>query len=66
MKSALYGAIKSEAQRRDRVYKTFAEADHPDALKLFELHNGVVNDLVRDYKAAGGRRPVSQFVREVP
>ena len=66
MKSALYGAIKAEAQRRDRVYKAFAESGHPDARKVFDLHNNIVKDLVRDYQAAGGCRPVSRFVREAP
>lgn len=66
MKSTLYRAIKSAAQDRDRVYRAFVEADHPDARRLFDLHNGVVNDLVRDYRAEGGRRPVDQFVREAP
>lgn len=66
MKSELYAAIKSEAQTRDRVYRAFVEANHPDARRLFDLHNGVVNDLVRDYRAEGGRRPVTRFVREAP
>lgn len=64
MKRSLYSAAKAEAARRDRVYKAFSAAGHPDAQALYSLHNKVVEDLVRDYKAAGGKRPVDQFLGE--
>ena len=66
MKSTIYKAIKNEAARRDNAFKAFSEADHPDARGVFDLHNAAVKDLVAEYKAAGGCRPVDQFVKEAP
>lgn len=65
MKSSLYRAAKNAAARRDRVYKAFSDAGHPDADALYNFNNKVVEDLVRDYKAAGGKRPVEQLLGEV-
>ena len=62
--NALYRAAKSEAKHRDEVYSRFLSGSHPDAERIFNFHNGVVRDLVRDYAAHGGdNRAVSVSVR---
>ena len=61
-KTTLYGAIKREAAARDAIPALLA--NHSDMERDYNLHNHAVNDLIRDYKAAGGRRDVSAFQRK--
>ena len=61
-KTALYGAIKREAAARDEIPALLA--NHPDMEKDYNLHSHTVDDLIRDYKAAGGKRDVSVFQRK--
>ena len=57
--SILYGAIKREYADRRRAFETLA--GHPDQERDYELHTGVLADLIRDYKAAGGKRDVEKY-----
>ena len=62
--NALYRAAKSEAKHRDEVYSRFLSGSHPDAERIFNFHNSVVRDLVRDYAANGGKRDLSGLIAE--
>lgn len=57
----LYRFIKKEAERRDNVYKNFIETNHPDALEIFNFHNGIVNDAIKEYLENGGKREIKKF-----
>lgn len=57
--SALYGAIKREYADRATAYENLT--GHPDREKDYDLHTKVLEDLIRDYKAAGGKRNVEKY-----
>lgn len=58
-KSTLYGAIKLEYADRARARENLV--NHPDRQADWDLHTKVIADLIRDYKAAGGKRDVERF-----
>ena len=57
--STLFGAIKREYNDRENAYRNLA--GHPDRDKDYALHTLVISDLIRDYKAAGGKRDVEKY-----
>ena len=57
--TVLYGAIKREYKARAEAYENLAA--HPDREKDYALHTKVLADLIRDYKAAGGKRDVEKY-----
>ena len=57
--SVLYGAIKREHANRATAYENLA--GHPDREKDYDFHTKVLSDLIRDYKAAGGKRDVEKY-----
>lgn len=58
-KSTLYGAIKRQAEHLAEV--EMALSGHADAAWAIRFERLVLQDLVDDYKKAGGHRSVERF-----
>lgn len=62
--TSLYHAAKRAAARREEVYQRFVDNGHPDAGRIYNFENHVVNNLLRDYYAGGGKRNLEYLKAE--
>ena len=63
-RTEIYDAIKISAKSRDWCYELMSESRHPDTVLTHNFNNRIVNQLIAEYKEAGGRRSVEKFQKE--